>query len=135
MKRIITVLALGPVLLLAACGGSDDEPASAAATTAATATPAATEEAPEPAAKGKGRNVAIEGFAFAPGTVKVKAGDTITWTNDDAAPHTVTAKSGGDVDSGTLAQGATFEFTAEKAGTIAYFCEIHPSMTGTIEVS
>ena len=141
MKRLITVLALGPVLLLAACGGSEKESspeaASAAANTptatatpAETATPAATKEAVEPAAK----KVAIQGFAYGPGTVKVKAGDTITWTNDDSAPHTVTAKSGGDVDSGTLEKGASFEYTPEQAGTIEYFCAIHPDMLGTIEV-
>ncbi len=140
MKRLITVLALGPVLLLAACGGSETdsspEAASAAtntptatATPTETATPAATKEAAEPAAK----KVAIKGFAFGPGTVKVKTGDTITWTNDDSAPHTVTAKSGR-LDSGTLEKGASFEFTAEQAGTIEYFCAIHPDMVGTIEV-
>ena len=66
--------------------------------------------------------------------MKAKVGQKITWTNDDAAPHTVTAKSGGELDSGTLAQGASFSFTPETAGTIEYFCAIHPSMVGTIEV-
>lgn len=133
MKRAITILALGPVLLLAACGGGsgDDKPGAAPAS-AATATPTAAKTA---AAQGAATTeVAIKGFAFNPRTVKVKVGDTIAWTNDDAAPHTVTAKSGGDLDSGTLAQGAGFEFTASKPGTIQYFCSIHPNMTGTIEV-
>ncbi len=130
MKRVITILALAPVLLLAACGGGDSEDA-APASAATTATPAAAEKAPKGRATTK---VAIEGFAFAPRTVKVKVGDTVSWTNDDAAPHTVTAKSGGDMDSGTLAQGASFEFTASEPGTISYFCAIHPSMLGTIEV-
>ncbi len=129
MRRVITILALAPVLLLAACGGGDSEdPAPASAATAA---PTA-----EKAREGKATTkVAIEGFAFAPRTVKVKPGDTISWTNDDAAPHTVTAKSGGDMDSGTMAQGASFEFTASEPGTISYFCTIHPSMVGTIEVA
>jgi plastocyanin len=127
MKRVIVVLLVGASLGLAACGG-DDEPAPAAAAS----TPAA---ATKPAPAGGGEAVAIKGFAFAPQAIEAKAGQTITWTNDDAAPHTVTAKSGGELDSGTLAQGATFSFTPEQAGTIEYFCEIHPSMTGTIEVS
>jgi plastocyanin len=46
----------------------------------------------------------------------------------------VPAQSGGSFDSGTLAQGASFTFKATKPGTIAYFCSIHPSMTGTITV-
>ena len=129
MKRVIVVLLVGSSLALAACGGSEDAaPAPAAASTPAAATTS------KPAPSGGGDSVAIKGFAFAPDTVEAKVGQKITWTNDDAAAHTVTATSGGDLDSGTLAQGASFSFTPEKAGTIAYFCEIHPSMVGTIEV-
>ena len=62
-------------------------------------------------AAGAAPSVAIKGFAFAPQTIKAKVGEKITWTNDDAAPHTVTAKSGGELDSGTIAQGASFSFT------------------------
>jgi plastocyanin len=129
MKRVIVVLLVGSSLALAACGGSEDAaPAPAAASTPAAATTS------KPAPSRGGDSVAIKGFAFAPDTVQAKVGQKITWTNDDAAAHTVTATSGGDFDSGTLAQGASFSFTPEKAGTIAYFCEIHPSMVGTIEV-
>ena len=61
----------------------------------------------------------------------MKVGDKITWTNDDDAPHTVT---GGELDSSNLAKGASFTFTADKAGTISYICAIHPTMKGTITV-
>jgi plastocyanin len=142
MKRVIAVLLAGCALGLAACGGDEDEPAPAAAasTPAATETPAETPAAKPKAKKAKpkppaGLDAAIEGFAFAPATIEAKVGQEITWTNDDAAPHTVTATSGADMDSGNLAQGASFSFTPERAGTIAYFCAIHPSMVGTIEVS
>lgn len=127
MKRVIAVLVVGSALGLAACGGGEQESAPAAAAS----TPAAAAKATAPA----GSSVAIKGFAFAPQTIKAKVGEKITWTNDDAAPHTVTAKSGGELDSGTIAQGASFSFTPSKAGTISYFCEIHPSMVGTIDVS
>jgi plastocyanin len=116
MKRIIAVVLAGCALGLAACGGGEEPTSAAAASTA-------------------GTSVAIQDFAFAPATIKAKVGQKITWTNGDAAPHTVTAKSGGDLDSGSLAQGESFSFTPSKAGTIAYFCAIHPSMGGTIEVS
>ena len=134
MKRVIAVLLLGSALGLAACGGSEDEPtqAAAASTPAATETPA---EKPMPKAEPAAISAAIKGFAFAPATIEAKVGRKITWTNDDAAPHTVTAKTGGDVDSGTLSQGASFSFTPTEAGTIEYFCAIHPSMVGTIDVS
>jgi plastocyanin len=128
MKRLIAALLVGSALALAACGDEGGSaPDSAGASTPAAATPAPS--------GGKADTVAIKGFAFAPGTIQAKVGQEITWTNDDAAPHTVTAKSGGGLDSGTLAQGASFSFTPEQAGTIEYFCEIHPSMVGTIEAS
>jgi plastocyanin len=147
MKRVIAVLLMGSALGLAACGGGEDEPAPAAAasTPAVTTTPEAPAKPPakpKPLAKAPAKpkppaavSVAIEGFAFAPATIEAKVGQKITWTNDDAAPHTVTAKAGGELDSGSLAQGASFSFTPTKAGTIAYFCAIHPSMVGTIDVS
>jgi plastocyanin len=116
------------VLSAAGCGGGDDGSA-AAVPAAATAMPAKTAAAPSGAVAAR-----IQGFAFAPKQLKVKVGEEITWTNDDSAAHTVTAKSGASFDSGTLAQGADFTFKAAKPGTIAYFCAIHPSMTGTITV-
>ncbi len=128
MKRVIVVLLVGSSLTLAACGsGEDSSPEAAASTPAATTAPA------KPAAGGE--SVAIKGFAFAPQTIKAKVGQKITWSNDDSAAHTVTAKSGGELDSGPIAQGSSFSFTPQQAGTIEYFCEIHPSMLGTIEVS
>jgi plastocyanin len=84
----------------------------------------------EPA--GGGNAVAITGFAFAPATLRVHAGTEITWTNQDPAPHTVTAEDGS-FDSGQLDQGATFSATVE--GAVTYVCQIHPTMRGSIEVA
>ena len=115
---------------LAACGSGDDAASPPAPASAATPTASA------PAAKSSSgtTEARIAGFAFSPADLEVKVGDEITWTNDDADTHTVTATSGADFDSGSLAQGATFSFKAEKAGTIEYFCAIHPAMKGTITV-
>lgn len=113
---------------LAACGGSDD----ATPASAATATPTAAATSAKPAAHGSEARIA--GFAFSPADIRLHVGDKITWTNDDSAAHTVTATSGADFDSGTIANGATFTFEAKKAGTISYICTIHPSMQGTITV-
>lgn len=77
--------------------------------------------------------IAIEGFAFGPAELTVPAGTTVTWTNNDGAPHTVTADDGS-FGSENLATGDTFSFTFDTPGTYTYHCEIHPSMTATITV-
>jgi Plastocyanin len=78
--------------------------------------------------------VDIEDFAFAPVSIKVKKGETVTWTNKDSSPHTVTGTDGAKMDSGTLDQGKTYSFTFDEAGTFTYKCDFHPSMTGTVVV-
>lgn len=71
--------------------------------------------------------VEIKGFAFNPLTVSISKGTTVTWTNSDSAPHTVTSVSGA-FDSGRLNQGSTFSYTFNQAGTFEYECTIHPSI-------
>ena len=80
-----------------------------------------------------GAAAAIEGFAFAPPTLTVQAGQEITWKNHDPAEHTVTAKDGS-FDSGTMAQGATFAATLDDPGEYRYICALHPGMTGKVVV-
>ncbi|MCZ7577642.1 MAG: cupredoxin family copper-binding protein [Dehalococcoidia bacterium] len=81
-------------------------------------------------------SVSIADFAFAPGTVTVSAGDTVTWTNNDAGvPHTVSSDSGGDLASGQLSGGESYQKTFSTAGSYAYHCDIHPSMTGLVVVT
>ena len=128
-RRLALLGALIGATSLAACGGGDD--ATPAPASAATATPP---PAAAPAKTSRSTEAKIADFAFSPANIEVKVGDKITWTNDDADAHTVTATSGAEFDSGTLAQGADFTFEAKKPGTIAYFCAIHPSMKGTITV-
>jgi plastocyanin len=77
--------------------------------------------------------VSIANFAFDPAELEVAAGTEVTWTNDDRAPHTVTAD-GGEFDSGTLDPGDTFSVAVEGNGPVTYACVIHPEMTGTIVV-
>jgi plastocyanin len=79
--------------------------------------------------------VAISGFAFAPKSTTVSVGDTITWTNSDAADHTATADDAS-WDAGTIsAGGGTGSVTFATAGTFPYHCAIHSSMTGTVIVA
>ena len=77
------------------------------------------------------RSVTIADFAFSPGTVTITAGDRVTWTNEDAVEHTAT---GDGWDTGLLAQGESGSIRFDRAGTYAYICTPHPSMTGTVVV-
>ena len=78
-------------------------------------------------------SVAISGFAFAPASVSVSVGDSVTWTNGDGVGHTATADDAS-FDTGTIAGGGSDSVTFSAAGTFAYHCTIHPAMTGTITV-
>jgi plastocyanin len=80
-----------------------------------------------------GTSIEIKDYAFTPPTLTVSAGTTVTWTNNDAVPHTATA-SDGTFDSGNLNPGQSFAFTFAKPGDYAYACQYHAGMTGTIVV-
>jgi plastocyanin len=77
--------------------------------------------------------VDIVDFAFEPASVELPEGATVLWTNTGVAPHTVSAEDGS-FDSGTLDPGASFEHTFTTPGTYGYLCQVHPEMTGTIEI-
>lgn len=77
--------------------------------------------------------VTIEGFAFSPSTVTVQVGDSVTWTNQDNTAHTATAGDGS-FDTESLGTGESSTITFATAGTYAYACAIHPTMTGTVVV-
>ena len=79
-------------------------------------------------------SVPIKDFAFKPASVTVSVGDTVTWTNQDQAPHTATANDGS-FDTGNLDKGQSGSHTFSKAGTFAYICSVHPSMKGTVVVT
>jgi plastocyanin len=78
--------------------------------------------------------VSAMNFAFSPSSLSVHVGTRVTFTNRDAATHTFTAN-GGLFDSGDVASGQSYGFTFTQAGSYAYHCRIHSSMTGTITVS
>jgi plastocyanin len=77
--------------------------------------------------------ITIEGAAFTPATLNIKAGDTIIWTNKDPYPHTVTATTK-DFDSDTLQPDASWKFTLSMRGEVSYTCALHPTMAGTLQV-
>jgi nitrite reductase (NO-forming) len=76
---------------------------------------------------------------FKPSPAKIAVGSTITWTNDDTLPHTVTSgnpEKGADgiFDSGIMNAGKSFSHTFDKAGISKYYCAVHPWMIGTVMV-
>ena len=77
--------------------------------------------------------VQIGNFTFKAPVTTVKVGTTVTWTNGDDIPHTVTSNTGL-FKSKVLDTGDKFSFTFAKAGQFGYFCSLHPHMTGTIVV-
>ena len=77
--------------------------------------------------------VEISGFAFKPDTLTIPPGTTVTWTNLDGPPHTVTTREKG-YDSKTLSTGDTFSYTFDENSTYEYYCTIHPFMIATIIV-
>jgi plastocyanin len=80
--------------------------------------------------------------AYDPNPVKIKLGDSVTWTNDDSQIHTVTSGTGSDdpnlgkdFDSSMLSQNQTFSHKFTTAGEFPYFCQLHPTMVGKVVVS
>jgi len=85
-------------------------------------------------AKGGAQDVAIAGFAFGPGALKVAAGQKVTWTNGDDTPHQISIV-GSAQRSALMLKGQSASLQFDAAGNIAYVCGLHPTMKGAIEVT
>jgi plastocyanin len=124
MRRLLPLLAmLALALAVAGCGGDDNGSDGGSGT------------ATQSSSAGGGVEVKLQNIQFSPKETTVKVGQQVTWVNEDSTDHDVTADSGADFKSDTFGNGATFEFTPDKAGTIRYECTIHPGMTGTLTVT
>jgi plastocyanin len=88
---------------------------------------------PAASAQTTATEVKIDNFAFAPQHLTVKAGTTVTWTNEDDIPHTVTSSNKA-FRSKALDTNDKFSFTFTTPGEYEYFCSLHPHMTGAIVV-
>lgn len=145
--RRTAVAAATIALALTACGSNEDATSSTSETTASDGAASSTDPAPDDG-EGEGEGTAAEqttevdiaGFRFAPPTIEIASGETVTWTNGDATAHTVTAGSedAPEPDRFDLRvdeKGQTVETTFEEAGTYAYYCTLHPFMEGTITVT
>jgi plastocyanin len=128
-------------LALAACsGGTGTQTASASPTTASTTADMPAMDVPTTSAAPVGPavptdQVTISNFAFGPAVITVKAGTTVTWTNMDEEPHTVTDGAQG-IKSPVLGnQGSTYSHTFASPGMYSYNCSIHPFMHGVVMVT
>ncbi len=130
MRHGAVLLATG--IVVAGCGGGESSSDKAATTPAPTA--AATKAAGSTGgAKAGTQTATIKDFTFKPATVTVAKGSKVKWTNDDAANHTVTFKSGPKgIDN--LDKGQSGSVTFGKPGTYEYVCTYHPGMRGTVVV-
>jgi plastocyanin len=77
--------------------------------------------------------VKIDNFSFAPGTLTIPAGTSVTWTNRDDTPHVVISEDSA-FKSKVLESDDKFTYTFRKPGTFSYSCSIHPRMTGKVVV-
>jgi len=80
-----------------------------------------------------GPQVKIDNFSFAPQTLNISAGTTVTWTNSDDVPHNVVSTDKV-FKSKTMDTDEKFSYTFSNPGTYKYYCSIHPRMTGTVVV-
>ena len=87
-----------------------------------------------PAAVQTVATVHIKNFAYVKPSLKIHAGDSVLFINDDGDAHTVTSDDKAFA-SGGMDTGDRWTHTFSKAGTFHYFCALHPYMKGTIIVA
>jgi plastocyanin len=116
--KIRSALAVTVLILIAACSGSSSSYSTTTSPTSGTG--------------GTGA-VTITAVTYSPNSLTVSQGSTVTWTNSDVGPHTVTSD-GGLFNSGSIAPGGKYSYTFPSTGTFPYHCTIHPNMVGTIVV-
>jgi plastocyanin len=105
-------------------------PLTAAGSGAVQTQPQATQS--KPAAASRVFQITVDRASFEDAPTGIKAGDTIEWVNKDVFDHTSTSRTGlWDV---TIPAGKKARVVMKKAGTLEYYCKLHPNMTGTLVV-
>jgi plastocyanin len=132
MRRTLpAIIAVIPLALAACGGGASPEPTSAGSE----APPSAAADACAPSTASGDVTASIVDFDFDPGTIQASVGDVVSWTNEGDAPHTATLSDHADCTTPRLASGESGGIQFSAPGSYAFFCEVHPNMTGTVEVS
>lgn len=126
MKKIFRHISLPVFAVLIFC-------ISVALSNACKKTPVKGPEEPELPGTVQSGAIVIENSLFNPGYITIAKGTTVTWTNKDGRPHTVTSSTGV-FDSGEIKNGASYDFKFLKSGTYTYHCQLQDGMTGTVVV-
>jgi plastocyanin len=126
-RRHLPALFAVVALLVTGCGSGSDLPA----------TSSSTDSAGAPASASGTVSVVMKSLDFSPSTVHARVGQTVTWTNEDEAPHNVTYISGPRFRSSQrqMPIGKRFSIHLTEAGTIHYVCTLHPWMRASVIVS
>jgi len=125
----LAILIVVLVTAVALCGCTSNSPGTVAPTTTPIAPP------------GAGPTVTIQNFAFAPASITVPKGTTVTWVNQDTANHQIVNDAQGTITQGALftsssfPKSASYSFKFDSPGTYPYHCSLHPAMKGTIVVT
>jgi plastocyanin len=134
MKRLLMMLLACLALVAVGCGGDDEEPAPAGGG-AATQKEDTSGSGSGAASTSDAIEIDMKNFQFVPKNATVKVGQTVKWVNQDSAPHDAVDEETGQFKSDQFGKGGSYEFTAKKAGKIAYVCTLHPGMEGTLTVT
>ena len=120
-SRMVAVLIAAAVPMVG-CGGGGGKDKSA--------------QQPPAGSESGGAAISIKNFEFKPQKLNVKAGATVTWTNDDGNIHDIKDTSPlATPQSKELSKGDTFAITYGQPGSYSYVCGIHPYMSGSVEVA
>lgn len=119
-------------LLCGSAGTGYAQPVESYAMMSSFLTGATVQAQPAPTATDK---VNIQNNTYSPGSITVKQGTTVTWTNNDTVPHTVTADGGTGPKSGQFQKGQTYSYKFDQVGSFAYHCEVHPQMKASVVVT
>ena len=143
MRRLLALLLalVALAVVTAGCGGGDDGGGDGgngggnAPAAEEPAAPTAEDGGGGSGGTGPGTQVSMKDIKFNPGTVTIKAGGKVTWTNDDSVGHDVTADDFESGSPGGIDGGSTYSHTFKKPGTYDYVCSVHPGMKGAVKVT
>jgi plastocyanin len=134
MSLSVTVFMVAIVLISCGKSSSNDSPVASSSTTTNTASVV---QEVDCSTITPDKSVAISGFSFNPASVTISANNVVKWTNNDGTTHTVTGGTPGTPDNKfdvTLNASATKCLRFTSAGSYAYYCNIHRTMTGAVTV-